>query len=304
MAPASSLSPLSWRAWAEVGLFRLAVTYLRPILDALCAARRFVGWYQRPSFLLVTGEPLGSHARRVNALSAIGPPPRGSVRIVCISDTHGHHRHIRQLPSADLLVHCGDILYESSKHDNEAAAMRSLLDFNNWIGSFSQFSHKLVIAGNHDGLLQQLGKERTQRILSHCTYLENEAWDGPAGLRVFATPYSRPNSASSPNRAFQLGETAASALIDSIPPCDVLITHGPPEGYGDDAAHQMSGCSKLASKVQQLRPALHLFGHCHQSAGVSYAGGTCYVNACVVDVMACPTNPAVIITVGPRTEVG
>ncbi|MGE0551637.1 MAG: hypothetical protein AB7O24_31925 [Kofleriaceae bacterium] len=46
---------------------------------------------------------------------------------------------------------------------------------------------------------------------------------------------------------------------------DVLITHGPPHGIGDevDGAGQ-AGCADLRGRLAEVAPRLHLFGHVHQ----------------------------------------
>ena len=82
-------------------------------------------------------------------------------------------------------------------------------------------THKIVIAGNHDqhlqvstsnnqfpesgalpddsDLRQEIGVAATTALLPHCAYLCNQTHTA-AGLRFFASPYSRGNS---PNCAFQ-----------------------------------------------------------------------------------------------------
>ena len=46
---------------------------------------------------------------------------------------------------------------------------------------------------------------------------------------------------------------------------DVLITHGPPKGYGDRillGAHV--GCPELMKRVREINCRYHLFGHIHE----------------------------------------
>ena len=47
---------------------------------------------------------------------------------------------------------------------------------------------------------------------------------------------------------------------------DILITHGPPLGYGDKCCSgQRAGCAELLSTVQlRVKPKLHVFGHIHE----------------------------------------
>ncbi len=67
-----------------------------------------------------------------------------SVRIVCLSDTHGLHRKLT-LPPADILIHSGDFMVHGRSTDE-------IDDFNSWLGSLPH-KHKIVVAGNHDLLL-------------------------------------------------------------------------------------------------------------------------------------------------------
>lgn len=65
---------------------------------------------------------------------------------------------------------------------------------------------------------------------------------------------------------------------------DVLITHTPPDNMLDISSFgQVLGCSLLAPRLNDLSPALHCFGHLHNSAGQLTLGGTTYVNASSVN---------------------
>ena len=49
---------------------------------------------------------------------------------------------------------------------------------------------------------------------------------------------------------------------------DILITHGPPHGFGDRIdPHTHVGCEDLLQAITRVRPGLHLFGHIHQDHG-------------------------------------
>jgi Icc-related predicted phosphoesterase len=60
---------------------------------------------------------------------------------------------------------------------------------------------------------------------------------------------------------------------------DILITHGPPLGFGDrvDSGERV-GCEDLLRRVRQLRPKLHLFGHIHEDGGLWTEGATTFAN--------------------------
>ena len=149
-----------------------------------------------------------------------------------------------------------------------------------------------------DSLLCDLGRTAVQEILSNAIYLENEIWESPEGYTVFGSPYSLSNSSTSPNTAFQhiRGSPAARRMVEAIPHCDVLVTHGPCLGHGDDPAHGMHGCAHLADRIAAVNPRLHVCGHVHQSGGVTMAGSTVFINAAVVDIFCCPRRPIITYT--------
>ncbi|KAK3253583.1 hypothetical protein CYMTET_37172 [Cymbomonas tetramitiformis] len=215
-------------------------------------------------------------------------------RVVIISDTHCHHRHAGTLPHGDLLIHCGDVLLRSHE---DIGAGEALKDFNAWLGEQSH-PHKIVIAGNHDHYLQEMGVSAVRRNLTNAIYLENELWTSPAGLTVYGTPYSVTNGGNSPNIAFQpQDEQAALDTVNSIPKCDILVTHGPPLGKGDDGTRGIFGCEHLERRVRSIvQPALHCYGHVHQSFGHAIEGRTTFVNASVMDILYAPTQPTVLFT--------
>ncbi len=78
---------------------------------------------------------------------------------------------------------------------------------------------------------------------------------------------------------------------DMIPPdIDVLITHGPPYGYCDEAYRvgynitEKVGCRDLLDATLRVAPKLHLFGHIHYSGGRSHvAPKTTYANVSVLN---------------------
>ena len=63
------------------------------------------------------------------------------LRILHISDTHGVHRRLRDLPEAHILVHSGDFTMSGSEAET--------LDFLEWL-CVLPYRHKVLVAGNHD----------------------------------------------------------------------------------------------------------------------------------------------------------
>ena len=75
--------------------------------------------------------------------------------LTTISDTHGLHRRIKNIPMADVLIHAGDVSTYGEEHQ--------ILDFLNW---FSNLPHqyKIFIAGNHDFFFE---REKEKYIQKH-----------------------------------------------------------------------------------------------------------------------------------------
>src|ERR1035437_3518182 len=86
------------------------------------------------------------------------------MRIVVVSDTHGLHNGIEDLPAGDVLVHAGDFM-------NSGYDPRDVLSFNRWLGE-QPFKHRVVCAGNHDRYFQNSPHD-AHFLLPNATYLEN-----------------------------------------------------------------------------------------------------------------------------------
>lgn len=66
------------------------------------------------------------------------------MKILHISDTHGCHRRLHDLPQADIIVHSGDFTMNGSEQE--------ALDFMNWFCDLP-YLQKIFICGNHDEYL-------------------------------------------------------------------------------------------------------------------------------------------------------
>jgi Icc-related predicted phosphoesterase len=203
------------------------------------------------------------------------------MRLVLISDTHTHHAHLT-VPEGDVLIHAGDI--------TDWGAPKDLVSFNNWLGTLPH-KHKLVIAGNHDLCLER-DMVASEAILTNCTYLKDSELVID-GIKFYGSPW-QPEFF---DLAFNLPRGAAlKAKWDLIPKdADVLITHGPPQGYGDLTRQgDRAGCFDLLDTIKALRPRLHVYGHIHEGVGTYQIGRTTLINASSCDPDYHPTNPPVI----------
>ena len=107
-------------------------------------------------------------------------------------------------------------------------------------------------------------------------YLEDSGVEA-GGLRVWGSPW-QPEFG---GWAFNLprGEQLAAKWASIPAGLDLLITHGPPQGFGDRSwSAARTGCVDLRARVDVVRPKLHLFGHIHEDGGAWTHAGTTFVN--------------------------
>lgn len=189
------------------------------------------------------------------------------VTIVCISDTHNKTPVV---PDGDILLHAGDL--------TRMGTFEELQDQLHWIGKLPH-QHKIVIAGNHDLLLD---RRFTGNLLNHSSsqeghssenldwgtiiYLENSSTIVDVRgrkIHIFGCPLT-PKSG---NWAFQyppMQNIWKDLLPDNI---DVLLTHGPPKGHLD-VFEVSRGCEWLTRELWNKKPRLVVFGHIHAGHGI------------------------------------
>lgn len=87
---------------------------------------------------------------------------------------------------------------------------------------------------------------------------------------------------------------------------DVLVSHTPPFGRGDQVGHMNVGCEDLMREVQgRVKPTLHVFGHVHEGYGRSSDGVTTFVNASACTHDYSPVNPPFVFDLDiPRSKKG
>ena len=187
--------------------------------------------------------------------------------ITFISDTHGLHNRLKLNPGA-ALIHAGDITEFGSEDE--------VVDFLYWF-SRQAFTYKIFIAGNHDLFLEECTPAKRKRIMpSDVIYLQNSSVE-IAGLKVWGspvTPYFL-------GMAFNVRQgNEIKKVWNQIPAdTDILITHGPPMGILDCGV----GDAELLRKVDQIKPAVHCFGHAHGQNGIEMINGTTFINASIVN---------------------
>lgn len=137
------------------------------------------------------------------------------MRILHLSDTHGKHHLLKNLPKADIIVHSGDASFAGS--DNE------VLDFLNWFCDLD-YQHKIFVAGNHDDCLYG---EQIEGLPDDCHYLCHSGIE-IEGAKFWGVPLFVPDS---------IKEGYIEQLMTQTPnDTNVLISNSPP--YGIKKLHQ------------------------------------------------------------------
>ena len=166
------------------------------------------------------------------------------MKIVCISDTHGHHEKLK-LPEGDLIIHAGDI---------SSRGLRSEISgFLSWFDALD-FKYKIFIAGNHDYYFEnELQITIEDLIPSDIIYLNDSGieieghqfWGSPVQPWFYNWAFNR-HRGSDIRKHWNL-----------IPQeTDILITHGPAFGKLDVTVRgEHVGCADLlAMPYAFIRP--------------------------------------------------
>ena len=183
------------------------------------------------------------------------------MKILHLSDTHGCHHRLRDLPEADVVVHSGDFCMVGT----EAEA----IDFLNWFCDLP-YRHKIFICGNHDDCLYGAN---IGGLDANVHYLCNSGMEID-GVKFYGVPMF-------------MGDCITdrqSRNIAHIPAdTDVLITHTPPYGILDFADGINYGSEEILERLTAIHPQLHLFGHIHICHGITEINGTTYSNGAIMN---------------------
>lgn len=190
-----------------------------------------------------------------------------------LSDTHGKHHLLKNLPEADVIIHSGDV--SRSGEENE------IIDFMEWFFSLP-YRYKIFIAGNHDHGLHHASIDG---LPDGCHYLCNSGIE-IENIRFYGLPFFMEDLISG----------AYDANIWKIPSnIDVLISHQPPFGCLDFDGETHFGDELLLDKVLEIKPKFHLFGHVHQAYGMEKSIDTTFVNAALLNERYELVNEAVLL---------
>lgn len=184
------------------------------------------------------------------------------MKILHLSDTHGCHRRLRNLPDADVVVHSGDFCMIGSEQE--------AIDFLNWFCDLS-YRHKIFICGNHDECLYGANIDGLD---DNVHYLCNSGIEID-GLKFYGVPMFMGDCVTD----------SQSRHYANIPPeTDILITHSPAYGILDFDDSINYGSKEILERLPSLHNLnVHLFGHIHMSHGIIYQNGITFSNGAIMN---------------------
>ena len=161
----------------------------------------------------------------------------GSLRIVCVSDTHGMENVLTgSIPNGDVFIHAGDFAADKGK------SRLKLKQLDEWMATLPH-ELKIVVRGNHDPLGGCFP-------LSKAIYAERATTVMFRGVAIGLAPHGTIN----------------------VPHGSVVVSHEPPYGVLDQAMGKKKphvGSLYLQKSAMRLvdKPQLWLFGHIHEGFG-------------------------------------
>jgi predicted phosphohydrolase len=186
------------------------------------------------------------------------------MRCTVISDTHNQHRRIRffgEHDHSEMIIHAGDWTTRDKSH----------YDFLDWYSDLP-YKYKILVAGNHDYLVEEIGYESFRQTCHELgiIYLEDTSVE-IEGFKIHGSPWT-PNfgSYSFMDDDFMLDRYWQKIPLDT----DILVTHGPRHGSGDKVAHTYSMSPHVGSKtlwyrmLHDLNIKYHFYGHIHEAYGI------------------------------------
>lgn len=202
------------------------------------------------------------------------------MKILHLSDTHGAHRRMRELPDADIVVHSGDFCMVGEE--------REALDFLNWFCDLP-YRHKIFIGGNHDSCLYGANIDGLD---TNVHYLCNTGIEID-GLKFYGVPMFMEDCFC--NRQVR---HYAGVPEDT----DILITHSPAYGILDlddsiNGEYIHYGSEDILNRILKVNPRAHLFGHIHRQHGTIHQKGILFSNGAIMNDDYTKLNQPILIEV-------
>lgn len=182
------------------------------------------------------------------------------MKILHLSDTHGCHHRLWDLPEADVVVHSGDFCMVGTEQE--------AIDFLDWLCDLP-YRHKIFICGNHDECLYGAS---ISGLDANVHYLCNSGVEID-GIKFYGVPMFLQDCVTD----------RQARNISKIPTdTDVLVTHSPALGILDYDDGINYGSPEILKRLTAVKPRLHLFGHIHAQHGTTKINGTTYSNGAIM----------------------
>ncbi len=204
------------------------------------------------------------------------------MKILFLSDTHGLHHNINkfygELPKVDMVIHSGDCTRYGEYEETD--------EFLKWFNKLDA-KHKVLVAGNHDFILQQAGR-RNELLLNNygITYLE-DSFINIENVGIYGCPWSPVYGmwAFMKQRMDEMDEVWKQVPNDGS--VDILVTHTPRYGRHDVSVrgNYHVGCEMLGFRIKDIKPKVHVCGHIHECGGkiVEETDGMISLNAALLN---------------------
>lgn len=210
------------------------------------------------------------------------------MKVVATSDLHGS---LPEIPECDLLVVAGDVCpdYIKNRKTGDMGGTRLTKGegqqanwLRNWFKPWLEDAPAKAIvgiAGNHDFVFEM--GHMVRQIELPWVYLQDSMAE-VLGVRVYGLPWV-PNL---PFWAFYADDRRLEMSYKAVQPCDLLVSHGPPLGYGDVAPSKYGssegehvGAAPAIAAIERAKPSHYICGHIHEGYGAYVHKGVGILNA-------------------------
>ena len=180
------------------------------------------------------------------------------MKVLATADLHGC---LPPIEHCDLLLIAGDICPGDLPTEQAHWLDRK---FRRWLDNIPA-KHVVACWGNHD----QIGHRAPELVPPglRWTVLTDDMCQ-VKGLKIWGIPWQRPYNV---GFVFNMPEPDLSEKYRCIPKVDILLSHAPPQGYGDRVCH-MGRCEQVGSPgftnwIIKKKPKLCVYGHIHVDSG-------------------------------------
>lgn len=224
------------------------------------------------------------------------------MRIVFLSDTHGRHTEL-DIPEGDVIIHAGDVTDKGTNKEG--------MKFLHWFESLPHY-YKIFTPGNHDlcfdpqlNVMNSDLRKALDRFtsLGDLNFMLLDEMCEIEGYRIWASPYT-PKYDDRWTFSMNRGKDMLTQWSQIPPTVDILVTHGPPKNvldeyiWAEDSEH--IGCEMLNKAVFQKKPRLHLFGHVHDSRGITVEESITFINGSIKRDDCDSLHPVWVIDITPN----